>query len=397
MAAGPRASRLADLAGPTPVATFLRDYCGRRFSHEGGTTRRFERLMSWDDLNRVLEDHRLPPPRLRLARDGTTVTEDRYTRSHTTEAGVTHAVIEPARLREELRAGATLVLDAVDQLHEPVRWLAAGLERELCERVQVDLHASWRERRSFGMRWDDHDLLVLQVAGRRRWRVHETTRPHPLEREAAPEEPSGAPVWDGFLEAGAVIHVPRGHWHEAMAGGEPSLHLTVGLIRPAGIDLLGWIADRLRAEELFRRDLPRRADPEERRAHARALREAVLARWPDDVLDVFFERQDAHAETRPRIGLPWGVVDERLDEGRLVRDNLPRPAPPRPHPDGVEVRARGRSWVFAAAAWPMLALALDGDTHPVGELLAAGDPDGREQRLELLTYLCRHDLLAVVG
>ena len=39
-----------------------------------------------------------------------------------------------------------------------------------------------------------------------------------------------------------------------------SLHLTVGLIRPAGVDLLAWLAGRLRADERYRRDLPRRAN-----------------------------------------------------------------------------------------------------------------------------------------
>ena len=390
--------RLADLVSPTPVETFLREYCGRRFFHQQGPADRFQRLLSWDDLDRILEDHRLGSPRLRLARDGGPVPEDRYARSHTSRRGVTYAVLEPVRLREQLRAGATLVLDGVDQLHPPVRELAARLERELGDRVQVNLYASWLERQGFGMHWDDHDVLVLQVAGRKRWRVHGMTRAHPLDRDVAlPDPPDGEPVWDGHLEAGAVAHVPRGHWHDAMAGGEPSLHLTVGLIRPAGVDLLTWLADRLRADERYRRDLPLRAGPEERRAHARELREALLARWTDDVVDEYLAWRDAHAEPRPRLSLPWGVVDQRLDDGRLVRDNLPRPAPLLDHPEGVELRALGRSWVFAAPARQMLELALDGEAHSVGELVAAGEPGGGEGRRELLTFLCREDVLAIVG
>jgi hypothetical protein len=390
--------RLADLVAPTPVEAFLRDSCGRRFFHQPGPAARFQELLTWADLDRVLEDHRLAAPRLRLARDGGPVPEERYTRVQTSRRGVTYPVLEPARLRAELGAGATLILDGADQLHAPVRELAAGLERELGERVQVNLYASWLERRGFGLHWDDHDVLILQVAGRKRWRVHGMTRAHPLDRDVAlPDEPAGEPVWDGYLEAGAVAHVPRGHWHDAMAGGEPSLHLTVGLIRPAGVDLLTWLADRLRADERYRRDLPRRAGPDQRRAHARELREALLTRWTDDILDEFFDWRDAHAEPRPRLSLPWGVVDERLEDGVRLRDNLPRPAPLRAHPEGVELRALGRSWVFATAARPMLELALDGRPRTVGELLAAGDPDAREQRRELLTFLCREDVLGIVG
>ncbi len=320
--------------------------------------------------------------------------EDLYARRHTSRRGVSHAVLEPARLRDQLRDGATLVLDGVDQLHAPVRELAASLERELGERVQVNLYASWRERRGFGLHWDDHDVLVLQVSGRKRWQVHGATRPHPLHRDVAvPDVPGGEPVWDGHLDAGAVIHVPRGHWHDAMAGGEPSLHLTVGLIRPTGIELLAWLADRLRAVEAYRRDLPRRAGAEERRRHSAALREALLEFWPDDLLDDYFDWEDARAESRPRLSLPWGVVDDRLEDGRRLRHNLPRAGHLRPHRDGVELRALSRSWVFDASAAPALALVLDGEPHRVGELLDAGSPGDRERLRELLVYLCRQDVL----
>jgi hypothetical protein len=387
-------SALASLVHPTPADTFLDEFRGRRFFHQAGAPDRFERLLSWSDLNRILDDHRLAPPRLRLARDGGPIAEELYARQQTSRRGVQYAVLEPARLREQLRAGATLVLDSVDQLHAPVRDLAAGLERELGERVQVNLYASWLERQGFGVHWDDHDVLVLQVAGRKRWRVHGMTRQHPLHRDVAvPEPPDGEPVWDGHVEAGAVIHVPRGHWHDAMAGGEPSLHLTVGLIRPTGVDLVEWIADRLRAADACRVDLDRRASPERRRAHAREIREALAAVWSDDVVAEFLEWQDERAQPRPRLSLPWGIVDERLDDGRVLRDNLPRQVPLHRHGRGVELRAHGRSWVFAAETRPMLELAFDGRPHAVGALVALGPPGGAEQRRELLAFLCRQDLL----
>jgi hypothetical protein len=391
------ASGLAGLLAPTAVEAFLVDHYGRRFFLQTGPADRFERLFGWRDLNRILEDHRLEPPRLRLARDGVTVAEELYARRQASRRGFTYPVLEPVRLREQLRDGATLVLDGVDQLHPPVRELAAGLERELAERVQVNLYASFRERKGFGLHWDDHDVLVLQLAGRKRWRVYGMTRRYPLHRDLAePREPDGDPVWDGFLEAGALVHVPRGHWHDAMAGAEPSLHLTVGIIRQNGIDLLHWLADRLRSVEAYRRDLSRQDSRQERREHGRQLRSALLTLWSEDLVDEFFAAQDASALPRPGLSLPWGVTDERLDDERLLRANLPRRVTARPHPDGVELRALGRSWVFAPAARPMLERLLDGEPHAVGALLAIGPSAGREDRRELLAFLCQQGLLSVL-
>jgi Cupin superfamily protein len=386
---------LAALVGPDAVDAYLRESYGRRLFRQAGPSDRFQALLSWSDLNRILEDHRLSPPRLRLARDGASLPEDLYTRPQTSRRGLAYAVLEPAGLREQLRAGATLILDNVDQLHPPVRALAAALERDVGERVQVNLYASWVERRGFGLHWDDHDVLILQVAGRKRWRVYGETRPAPLHRDVAPpEEPSGEPDWDGVVEAGGLLSIPRGHWHDAVAGGEPSLHLTVGILRSTGIDLVEWLTDRLRGVELYRRDLPRPAGVEERRERSRRLREALLERWSDDLVDEFFAARDAHARPWPRLSLPWGIVDRRLAADRVLQASLPRPLPLLPHADGVELRALGRSWVFDATARPMLELALDGRAHPVGELIAAGPPGAAEQRRELLVFLCEHDLLA---
>jgi hypothetical protein len=391
------ASGLAELLAPTAVETFLAEHYGQHHFLQTGPASRFERLLGWRDLNRILADHRLEPPRLRLARDGVPVGEEQYARRQASRRGFTYPVLEPVRLREQLRDGATLVLDGVDQLHPPVRELAAGLERELGERVQVNLYASFHERKGFGLHWDDHDVLVLQAAGRKRWRVYGMTRRYPLHRDLAePAEPAGEPVWEGFLEAGTLLHVPRGHWHDAMAGGEPSLHLTVGVIRQNGIDLLHWLADRLRGVEAYRRDLARQDSRQERRERGRQLRSALLTLWSEDLVDEFFDAQDAGALPRPALSLPWGVGDEGLEDERLLRANLPRRLTPRPHPDGVELRALGRSWVFAPGARPMLERLLDAEPHAVGELLALGLTGGREARRELLAFLCQEGLLTVL-
>jgi hypothetical protein len=390
-------SGLAELLAPTTVETFLVEHYGQRFFLQTGAAGRFERLLGWRDLNRILEDHRLEPPRLRLARDGVSVAEEQYARRQTSRRGFSYPVLEPVRLRDQLRDGATLVLDGVDQLHPPVRELAAGLERQLGERVQVNLYASFHERRGFGLHWDDHDVLVLQVAGRKRWRVYGMTRRYPLHRDLAePAEPAGEPVWDGFLQAGALLHVPRGHWHDAMAGGEPSLHLTVGIIRQNGIDLLHWLADQLRGVEAYRRDLARQDSRQDRRERGRQLRSALLTLWSEDLVDEFLAAQDASALPRPGLSLPWGVTDARLDDERLIRANLPRRVTPRPHPEGIELRALGRSWVFAPAARPMLEQLLDARPHAVGALLAIGPPGGREARRELLAFLCQQGLLSAM-
>lgn len=82
---------------------------------------------------------------------------------------------------------------------------------------------------------DNKDGMIMQVAGRKRWRVWEPTPLHqkPLRSQmlGRPHEPvaeKGALVFDAVLSAGDLLYVPRGYVHQAAAGYvEPSLHYTI--------------------------------------------------------------------------------------------------------------------------------------------------------------------------
>ncbi len=83
-------------------------------------------------------------------------------------------------------------------------------------------------------------MLVLQVAGRKRWRIYEPLLELPLrDQRWSPDlgEP-GEPVDDVTLRPGDTLYVPRGWPHEATAANDDSLHITVGLHPATRIDAM---------------------------------------------------------------------------------------------------------------------------------------------------------------
>jgi hypothetical protein len=347
---------LRGLFGRTTLDEFVRDSWGRAFVHASGDPARFAHLLPWPLLNDVLRRHRLPPPRLRLALDGGTVPERAYLQPGHANRGAAARRVDHSLLQEQLRRGATLVLDAVDELADPVGELAAAFEGRFRERFQVNAYAGFGTTHGFGVHWDDHDVFVLQVAGRKRWRVYGSTREHPLARDADPDEVAPAePVWEAVLSAGDVLYLPRGCWHGAVALGEPTLHLSCGATARTGLDLLGWCVDELRARPAFRRDLPRLADAAARAAHVRELRGALVDLLSDDALDRYFAELDAGAEVRTRMDLPAAVTRAPLDDAAVLRWLPARVTRVDPEADGtVRVAGGGRRWTFAAAALPVL-------------------------------------------
>lgn len=157
-------------------------------------------LFSFDDLNRIIASQRLEPPRLRLSLDGEMVPLHRYAIPTTNRRAVSWSRIQPAEFHAQLKDGASLVLDSVEKIHPAVGAAAEGLERFLGTSVQANAYASWTDREGFGLHWDDHDVVVIQVHGSKRWRLYGSTREAPTFRDVeSPETPEGDPVADIVL------------------------------------------------------------------------------------------------------------------------------------------------------------------------------------------------------
>jgi hypothetical protein len=354
----PGLESLARILVPYAPEEFLDSSWGVNFLHVRGRAGRFAHMMPWGRLSEILSRQRLDFPRLRLVRDGKSLPVSSYLRHATGgRQRTTIPRLKSVGLARELREGATLVLDAVDELSEPVEELSKGLELLFRERVQVNLYAGWQTSRGFDLHWDDHDVFILQVTGRKRWSVYGQTRPSPLVNDIEKaQKPEHAPLWEETLEDGDLLYIPRGWWHVAQPLAEPTLHLTVGVHNRTGLDFLRWFSEALRACETFRRDLPRLASTAERAAHFARMRAELLAAWDDATLERYYEDLDARAEPRARVGLPWTAMpDAAPPEGSTVVCLLaPRPFKLEAAGGVVEFDSMGRRWRFNEDALPVL-------------------------------------------
>jgi hypothetical protein len=396
---------LAKLLEPCLSEDFLASTWGKSYRHIRGWPGKFARLLPWDELNEILMRHRLDYPRLRLMRDGKRLPTNTYLRHAASGGGgskVSIPRLQHVALTNHLRDGATLVLDAVDELCQPIREIAETLERVFHERVQVNCYAGWRTSRGFDLHWDDHDVFILQVAGRKRWSVYGMTKPYPLSRDdrEIPKPAPDRPLWTETLEDGDLLYLPRGWWHVALPLDEPTLHLTVGVHNRTGVDLLRWLADRMRASEAFRRDLPLLATDAERVEHLSRLRRELLAEWDANaLLELYYAEQDAKAEPRPFLSLPQSArSDAPLAYDALLRLNTPRPLRLEAADGIVQFSCNKKHWRFAADALLVLRPLNERRVCSVKELCeaAAGLLDEQTVRA-LLRELLRHGLVVLLN
>ena len=322
-------------------------------------------------MNEALAGHRLGPPRLKLEKGGQQVGRGVFRERRPRPGQVLHD-IDVAGLQAELRDGATLVLDAVHEMHEPLRRLCAGLAAEFHAHSQANLYACWGESQGFDVHWDDHDVFVVQVDGAKRWDLYGFTRAAPLRREREPAEAPTHQPQQIVLEAGDMLYLPRGYWHAAAGLGEPSLHLTIGLSRKTGVDLLHWLADEAMAEEAVRADLDLEQDDARLGAQVAEVLGAALASGDPAELGRRYRRGvEGAARHRPELSFPHvGRTEEPVGARRRLR-LAAGAASFEAGEDGGPVRLshRGVRFTLAAQTAGAVAALAAGETMTYGELV----------------------------
>jgi len=297
---------------------FLTGHWEKSWLHLPGPPDRFSDLLSWDELGAILENTRMAPPHIRLSKDGHLIEPERYMHTPPGPGHLPH--IDSGRLTALLADGATLVLQGVEDLAPKVRALSESFRDALKARNHVNLYAGWHSQNGFDLHWDTHEVMVLQLHGRKRWQIFAPTQDYPLDT-GTPPKPEGAPLWDGILNTGEVLYLPRGWWHVAHPLNEPSMHLTFGIAPMHGVNLLNWMVKRLRSHAHLRRNLPVLRESAARQAHMVELRALVAEALDDKAIDDFLREADGFVHGHPPIRLPQAPYDQAapLRDKSLIR------------------------------------------------------------------------------
>jgi hypothetical protein len=272
------AAALARCLDPVAAEIFLAEHWERRplvvARDEPG---RFDDLLSEADVERLVCATAIRYPAFRLVREGAQLDVDAYTRDVSWRPPFTRTA-DVTQVVAEWEAGATIVLQALHVNWHPLAVFCRLLEAALERPVQVNSYYTPRGSQGFGVHHDTHDVLVLQVAGEKRWRLYDPLLALPLKHQRYSKSlgEHGDPSDDLVLRAGDTLYLPRGWLHEAETSDTDSLHLTIGITAHTWVDAARDALAALELEPAFRRDVAT--------GDADGLGDAVaLALDPDDV------------------------------------------------------------------------------------------------------------------
>ncbi len=180
----------------------------------GNDPGRYAGLLSIADLDAFLRTDAARTPRVSMAdgarKGGAGVPVDDYI-----EEGGDR--VDLPRLLARHDDGASLVVSQFHEIHPPLARFCRGLEKAFLHGVQANIYLTPPGAQGFRVHFDTHDVLVLQVSGRKAWRVWDAipyaapTRHTPWHNNAAPEgEPACAADGAGRRAVPAARRAARG-------------------------------------------------------------------------------------------------------------------------------------------------------------------------------------------
>jgi len=264
---------------PLPADSFLADF----WAKEHHVVRRndpgyFTDLFSAKALEEFLEYGRPEPAGVRMVKGK----EKKDLQSYRLGNGA----IDMVALRNDFAAGFTIILNGLERYIGAVAAVARGLEVELNFETQVNAYITPPGSQGFLPHYDDHDVIILQIQGSKRWHIYEQEGDVPTSELQQREIFVGedlSPATQLILTAGDVLYVPRGRIHAAETLEETSIHLTLGIHPPNLLELLKAALDTMaiRDDRVLERLPPRYLNDRAQRSRLAELARDLMASIDD--------------------------------------------------------------------------------------------------------------------
>lgn len=318
--------RLADFIAPFDSAEFRAGHFGRRPLHVRAGGRGRPGFFDWARFNEILA---ITPywneESLKVYYRSRAALRENYCDLGDLRPGQP-APVNPAKVRALLGLGASLIANHVHRVCPAVAEVTGMLEREFAARSFANVYCSFQGVQAFQTHFDLHDVFAVQVEGEKTWHVYESRADTPVNPLPPGDEiekwltaSRGKLLFEAQMKPGDILYLPRGQYHDALTGGQASLHVTFGLQPATGLALFPLLEKTLIRESAFREYLPDARSAEEFRARVSELADRVKAVMtsPAFAVDVRIHQRDL-ARRPADYGLPaqpataWYSVAKRV-------------------------------------------------------------------------------------
>ncbi|XP_015035127.2 bifunctional lysine-specific demethylase and histidyl-hydroxylase NO66 isoform X3 [Drosophila pseudoobscura] len=212
---------LAQLIAPMTMATFLRDHWEKSpFRVKTTTSGGFSNLISFKMIDQMLIQNHVEY----TTNIDVTSYEDGVRKTLNPDG----RALPPSVWAHYQRGCSIRILNPSSYLVQ-LRQLCVKLQEFFHCLVGANVYLTPPESQGFAPHYDDIEAFVLQVEGKKRWRIYAPTKELPRESSGNLSQTElGDPIMDIVLMPGDLLYFPRGWIHQAITEKDShSLHITL--------------------------------------------------------------------------------------------------------------------------------------------------------------------------
>lgn len=243
---------IAHLLQPIALETFLSRYYDReQLVIDRGVPSHYDALAGLETLDDILCATQLGADDVHIADDSRGIDREEYLYGD--------EKVDAVRVQRLFDQGATISLRSLQSKVPALARLCRNAEQQFSCAFQANLYFTPAHAQGFKTHHDTHDVFVLQLAGSKEWRTYQpvVSLPLPGQRYYWEKPPQGPPARTFTLHAGDLFYCPRGIPHDARAGSEASVHVSLGALVTTWTEfLLEMVADVALRDPAFRAGLP---------------------------------------------------------------------------------------------------------------------------------------------
>ena len=378
---------LRKLIEPLGVNEFLRDYYEKKpLLSPDNKCRNFGELISLEKLDHLLATSELPPASIDMARSRPPISKANFTfKSGNIDRG---AVVR------HYQSGATIIFPQINLAIDELANFCRNLEFELSCKVQTNVYLTPRNSQGFKTHYDDHDVFIMQIHGKKNWNLYQQAVEKPFRGEPfdSSEHEAGKLNLNFTMEPGDCLYIPRGYMHDATnVGSEPSLHITVGLLVKKWADLMLEVLSEVALNNSeFRESLPvgfakKDFDMSNARTDFRKLVETFANEADfDNVFNMF--KQEYYRTRKPNLkgALMQSSVGIETGTSYRLRENFQFAI--KSEGEQTVVACAGGDLKFSVSAEAGLRFILEGNPFDTDHFLDLPNDEGKEIIEKLIAF-----------
>jgi ribosomal protein L16 Arg81 hydroxylase len=261
-------STYQELIAPLGEAEFLDLLYKRTLTYRAASDEnRYAGLLDWSTMRGLIEQGVIPPRKFRLTWKRKPVNSQLY---------LQYGKVNARNFGRLIEQGVSVVTDPVESYIPSLDTLCKDIASHIGEGTGADVIMTAGTGGALNLHYDVFDLIVLQLAGSKRWTIYGQPVTDPVRDMPKPQPPQTEPLFDRDLRPGDFLFMPAGFWHLCENGPGLSLHVAILINPPTAWHAIKALLPELLGEEIFRTRLTRFGTAAEKAAHEAALKKRLI-------------------------------------------------------------------------------------------------------------------------